>query len=116
MAIANLSVALGGREHAEPHALASGAAAIDSGRDSRGDRFIKTRPRRDRIDEAPAYRAFTADALSQSREYVGQVAPNLALVNQARKPAGSRQDAEVGNLRQAHRRTAVIDQDNLLAG
>ena len=68
------------------------------------------------IDESPLDRAFAFDAFDQRAEEVREVAAHVALVDDAREAAGAGQDAEQRRLRQAHRRIAVVDEHNLVAG
>ena len=49
-------------------------------------------------------------------EHIGQVAPHLALVGQPGQAAGAGQDAEQRHLGQRHRRAAVVDQHDVVAG
>ena len=70
----------------------------------------------DGVDQTPFLRARAAHALGRRAEDVGEVAPHAALVGHAREPAGTGQHAEQRHLGQAHRRGAVIDQHDLVAG
>ena len=54
-------------------------------------------------------------ALGERAEHVGQVAAHLALVDEARQAAGAGQHAEQRHLGQAHRRVAVVDEQDLVA-
>ena len=49
------------------------------------------------------------------REHVGEVAADLALVDEAREAAGAREHAEERRLRQAHRARPVVGEDDLVA-
>ena len=61
-------------------------------------------------------RALAAHALGQGAEHVGEVAPDLALVDQAGEPARPGQHAEERRLGEADRADAVVDEDDLVAG
>jgi len=73
------------------------------------------RPRHDLVDETPVDRALALDALRDRAEQVGEVAPHLALVGEAREPAGAGQHPEERHLGQRHRRRAVVGEDDLVA-
>src|SRR5437762_6212053 len=68
-----------------------------------------------RVDEPPLLRALAADAVGRRAEDVGVVAPDFSLVGDAREAAGAGQHAEQRYFRQADRRRAVVDQDDLVA-
>ena len=68
------------------------------------------------VDQAPLLRALRAHAFDQRAEDVGVVAAHVALVGEAREAAGAGQHAEQRHLGQAHRRRAVVDQADLVAG
>ncbi len=70
---------------------------------------------RDPVDQPPFARALAAHALGGRAEDVGEVAAHLALVDEAREPAGARQHAEQRHLGKRHRRGAVVHQDDLVA-
>jgi hypothetical protein len=58
----------------------------------------------------------TAHALGLGGEHVGEVAADAALVDHAGQAAGAGEDRQQRHLRQRHRRGAVVDQDDLVAG
>ncbi len=95
-----------------------------------GKRLLRATSSRRRADSTAAAKSFRpgasstsphstarlpANALGGRREDVGEIAPDLALVDQAREPAGAREHAEQRRLRQAHRGRAVVAQDDLVA-
>ena len=81
----------------------------------RGDALLELAGRVHRVDEPPLDRALPLHALGDRAEHVREIAPHLALVDDAREAAGARQHAEQRRLRQADRRVAVVDQDDLVA-
>src|SRR5205807_2003398 len=72
--------------------------------------------RRDVIDEPPRLCTIGAHAFGGGAKHVGEVAPDLALVDEARQPARSGQDAEQRHLGQADGARSVVDHDDLVAG
>ncbi len=80
------------------------------------DARLETRARHDLVDEPPLDRALAAHAFGGRREEVGVVATHPALVDDAREPAGSGQNAEQRDLRKRDRRRAVVDEQDLVAG
>ena len=70
----------------------------------------------DVVDQPPVLGLLPAHAFGGGAEDVGQVVPHVALVGHAGQAAGARQHAEQRHLGQAHRRRAVVDQDDLVAG
>ena len=69
-----------------------------------------------RVDQAPLDGALALHPFGQGGERVCQVAPHFALVHHARESAGAGEDAKKRHLGQAHRRGAVVHQDDLVAG
>ena len=67
-------------------------------------RFLELAGRAHLVDEAPVHGALAAHAFGQRAEVVGDVAPHLALVDDARQAAGAGQHAQQRRLRQRHRR------------
>ncbi len=67
------------------------------------------------VHEPPLDRALAFHAFGDGAEHVGAVAPDLALVHDARQPAGAGQHAEQRRLRQADRTVPVVHQDDLVA-
>ena len=80
------------------------------------DRLLELAGRIDRVDEAAFDGALAAHAFGQRAEVVGEVAAHLALVDDARQAAGAGQHAEERRLRQAHRRAAIVDEHDFVAG
>ncbi len=68
------------------------------------------------VDEAPLHRARAAHALLHRAERVGQIAAHLALVGDAREPAGARQHRQQRQLGQRHGRVAVVGQQDVVGG
>jgi len=68
------------------------------------------------VDQAPLGRAPSLHALGRGREEVGAVTPDLPFVDDAREATGAGQHAEERHLRERHRRRAVVDQQDLVAG
>ena len=56
------------------------------------------------VDQAPLQGLLTADPFGAGGEHVGQVAPDVALVDQPGEAAGAGQHAEQGDLGQRHGR------------
>ena len=80
--------------------------------DGRGERLRL----RVSVDQPPLQRACCAHALGQRAEDVGMVTAHAALVGDARQAAGPWQHAQQRHFGQAHRRAAVVDQPDLVAG
>jgi hypothetical protein len=74
------------------------------------------RGRHDLVDQPPVERAAATHPLFRSAEHIGQVAAHPALVGEAGQPAGAGQDAEQRYFGQGHRRAAVVDQRDPVAG
>ena len=68
------------------------------------------------VDQPPAHRLLAADPLGFGGEHVGMVLAHQALVRDPGEPAGPRQDPEQRHLGQRHRRGAVVDEHELVAG
>ena len=66
------------------------------------------------VDQPPLDRARALHALLDRAEGIGQVAPHLALVGDAREPAGARQHGQQRQLRQRHRRVAVVGEQDVV--
>ena len=71
--------------------------------------------RRRLVDEPPLDGALAAHALGDGGERVGEVAADLALVDEAREAAGAGEHGEERRLGQAHRARAVVGEDDLVA-
>ena len=69
-----------------------------------------------RVDEPPFNRPLALDTFDQRAEHVGEIASNVPLVDDARQSAGAGEHAQQRRLRQADRRIAVVDQQDLVAG
>ena len=80
------------------------------------DAFLKPSRRRDVVDQPPGFCAIGAHALGGGAEHIGEVAPDLALVDQPGQTAGAGQDAEQRHLGKADRARPVVDHDDLVAG
>src|SRR5712671_2533903 len=70
----------------------------------------------DFVHEAPVFGALPTNAIRIGAENIGVIAANPALVGDARKPAGARENAEKGKLREAHGGGAIVDEDDFVAG
>ncbi|EEA02927.1 hypothetical protein BH160DRAFT_1779 [Burkholderia sp. H160] len=70
----------------------------------------------DFVDETPRLRAFTAHALDHRAENIRAIVTHLAFVGHARETARARQHAEQRHFRQRHRRGAIVDQIDFVAG
>ena len=93
------SIGLGGAgERSRPHELGEG------------------RRWRDRVDQPPLDGLLALDAFDLRGEHVGEVAAHVALVDDPRQPAGAGQHREQRHLGQRHRRGAVVDEEDLVAG
>ena len=71
---------------------------------------------RQSVYQPPVDRPLAAHAFGRRAKNIGEIAPQLALVGEPRKPAGARQDAQQRHLREAYRGGAIVDQKNLIAG
>ena len=69
----------------------------------------------DGVDELPFDGALAFHALDQRAEEVGEIAADAALVDDAREAAGAGQHAEQRRFRQADRRIAIVDEQDLVA-
>ena len=70
--------------------------------------------RRDLVDQAPLHRALALDAFLDGAEEVGVVAAHLALVDDARQPAGAGQHRKQRHFRQRHGGRAVVGEDDVI--
>ena len=106
---------------------ASGVSAtprVRAGGRSRRERAARAPARRRRncaglasvVDEPPVLGALAAHAFGRRAEHIGEVVAHVALVGEARQAAGARQHAEQRDLGQRHRRRAIVDQQDLVAG
>src|SRR6185503_15271649 len=77
--------------------------------------FLEPACRIHRIDELPFDRALPFHALCQRSEDVREVATDLTLVDNARKPAGTRENRQQRRLRQADCRVRVVNERDLIA-
>ena len=68
------------------------------------------------VDQPPVDRPLPAHAFGRRAKNIGEVAPHFALVGQPRQPSGAGQDAQQRHFRQAHRRRAIVDQKDFIAG
>ena len=80
------------------------------------DRVLPLGERSNAVDETPLDGTLALDALRDGAEHVIEVAAHLALVGDARQPAGSGEHAEQRHLGKRHGAVAVVDQQNLVAG
>ena len=80
------------------------------------DLLLESAGRVHRVDEPPFHRAPAFDPFGDRAEEIREVAADLALVDDARQAAGAGQHAEQRRLRQADRRIAVVNQQDLVAG
>ena len=69
-----------------------------------------------RVDQAPVHRLAALHPLGPGGDHVGQVPPDMALVDQPGQASGAGEDAEERHLGQRDGRGAVVDEDDLLAG
>ncbi len=83
---------------------------------ARGDLLLESTGRVHRIDEPPFDSSPALDPFGNRAEDIREVAADLAFVDDARQSAGARQDAEQRRLRQADRRIAVVNEQDLVAG
>ena len=90
--------------------------------DSRGqllralrDLLLELAGRMHRVDQPPFDRAPALDPFGNRAEDIREIAPDLALVDDARQAAGAGQHSEQRRLRQADRRIAVVDEQDLVA-
>ena len=81
-----------------------------------GDHLVEAAPRDALVDQAPLHRGLAAHPLGAGGEGVGEVAAHPPLVDQPGEPAGAGEDAEQGQLGERHRRGAVVDEQDPLAG
>jgi len=76
----------------------------------------KARRWRHLVDDLPLLGALGAHAFRGGAEDIGEVTPHLALVDETRQAAGAGEHAQKRHFRQADRRRAVIDHEDLVAG
>ena len=79
-----------------------------------GDFAFQLAVRRDLVDQPPCDGALALDAFLDGAEEIGMVAAHLALVDDARQPAGARQHRQQRHFRQRHRRRAVVGEDDVI--
>ena len=104
-------------EWIEGHAFAASACALRREcRSALGYGILEALRLRDMVHQLPLPRAVGTHAFARRAEHVGEVAPDFALVGDAREAACSGEDAEQRQLGQAHRGGAVIDHQDLVAG
>ena len=68
--------------------------------------------RHDLVDQAPHLGLAPVDALGLGREHVGEITPDVALVDDPRQTPGPWQDPEEGQLRERDRRRPVVDEED----
>ncbi len=111
-------VAVNGRIERCQRDPGTGCGPIGFGRHRRrafGHGALKLTARHDFVDKAPFDGALAAHAFGQRAERIGEIAAHLALVDDARETAGSRQHAEERRFRQRHRGIAIVHQVDLIA-
>ena len=79
-----------------------------------GDLGFQLAVRHDLVDQAPCDGALALDAFLDGAEIIGVVAAHLALVDDARQPAGARQHRQQRHFRQRHRRRAVVGEHDVI--
>ena len=79
-----------------------------------GDFRLQLAVRHDLVDQPPCDRALALDAFLDGAEEIGMVAAHLALVDDARQPAGARQHREQRHFRQRHGGGAVVGEDDVI--
>ena len=79
-----------------------------------GDLGFELAVRHDLVDQPPCDGALALDAFLDGAEEIGMVAAHLALVDDARQPAGARQHREQRHFRQRHRGGAVVGQHDVI--
>src|SRR5277367_1341703 len=84
--------------------------------DAIGNLGGKSRAGNDVVDEPPLDRPLAANAFGERDENIRQIAPDAALVEQARQASGARQHAKKRNLGQTDGRASIIDEPDVLAG
>ena len=104
------------RRQRDAAGIRGAVAALGERQRARAHRCGELARLRDRIDQPPVLRALAAHAFGQRAEDVGEVVADAALVGDARQPAGPGQHAQQRHLRQRHRRRAVVDQEDFVAG
>jgi len=77
--------------------------------------LFELRAGHDFIDQVPLHRPLALDAFFERAEVVGAVAAHLALVGEAREPAGAGQHREQRDLRQRHGGVAVVGHHDVRA-
>ena len=78
-------------------------------------RLLELARRIDGVDQLPLDRALALHAFDERAEEVGEIAAHVTLVDDAREAAGAGQHAEQRRLRQADRRVAIVDQQDVVA-
>jgi len=81
-----------------------------------GDELPEPRRRRNMVDEPPGLRPIGAYTFGGRAEHIGEIAPDLALVDEPGQPTGTGQHAEQRDFRQADRARPVVDHNDLVAG
>ena len=69
----------------------------------------------DCVDQAPVDGLLAFDAFGPGGEHVGEVAADVAFVDDAGEPTGAGQHCQQRNLGKRHGRRTVVDQDDLVA-
>ena len=79
------------------------------------DELVERAARSDGVDESPVDGLLALDALGPRGEHVGEVAADVALVDEAGEPAGAGQHGEQRHLGQRDGRGPIVDEDDLVA-
>ena len=115
-AVADAALVDGALERRQRDALAVAVALRGGGEflGALGDFGFELAVRHDLVDQAPCDGALALDAFLDGAEEIGMVAAHLALVDDARQPAGARQHRQQRHFRQRHGGRAVVGQHDVI--
>jgi hypothetical protein len=81
-----------------------------------GDGLLPLLARHRLVDEPPLHGLLAAEAFGLRGEVVREITPHVPLVDDARESARPGKHGEQRQLRQRHRRAAIVDQHDVVAG
>ena len=104
------------RREGDPGSVGRAVRCRRPGRGRSAHQLGERAPGRDGVDQAPLEGLSALHAFGPGGEDVGEVAPDVALVDHPGQAAGAREHGEQRHLGERHRRRPVVDEQDLVAG